>query len=867
MLALAPGCKRSRSDSRQASGVRLNEIMARNQTFGVVDDADNIVHRDWVEIHNTSSAAVNLSGYTLSDDLERPQKFRFPLGTVLGPRDYLIVFLFNETRCRIECDGLDACLSKCTSPVGLVAEFNLAADGETIFLFMNDGNALVEQVGVRNQQPDTSNGRDPVTDAYGVIYLPTPRSENKPINLKPHTVSVSVSSPDDGEATVNLEIDRDVDAPGDLDVILHWGDVADCGDLLDEADLTGAEVTRVVPPGGDPISTEIRVDPSDHPVSVERVTLTYAAVLPAAACGTVRSVRVTAADELATVVTDSTCPRYCSDLPTVLVNEYLPRNTREAFHYENNRGEVVVPATPQDFPDWIEIYNYGDSPVDMSRLSLVTEREREAGTYDAWLFGRDGQTQTLPAGGYLLVLADGDGGSFRRLYFRPDQPNHTFYSTHFQLDPDKPTIDEFSLFDSSVGQEIDRVVLDFSRNGGNIDNDLAVGRFGEEGLDPGALMPGTVTRCPTPERENRISCGTCPPTTRVTLFQDAFHEVFLSPPPRTERNACVPEDTGFDLNAVFSVDEQLLDAPGTQRGFVSASFFVDRGAGEEELPVTSFLAFPNAPAGYKNVRMQVTISPPSGPVISYRVEATDACEDVFHVGSFSVGTTTGEHPQIAINEINRSHAVPGDDSGRAWIELFNPSSEEVSLAGMFISDDTASPHKGLLPVGTRISPGGFVLLLTDGGDAPPPHVKVDLDWVAESGTLFLGDTFERGTCVLDSVAFEGLSEGSSFGRLLDGADDLGLLPTPSPGLSNSEVITFVRGDVDGDLRITVLDAIRLIAILFEGDSRRPPCEFALDVNADGNVNLTDPVFLLDFLLGLAPPIPPPFPEPGPCISN
>ena len=138
MLALAPGCKRSRSDSRQAPGVRLNEIMARNQTFGVVDDADNIVHRDWVEIHNTSSAAVNLSGYTLSDDLERPQKFRFPLGTVLGPRDYLIVFLFNETRCRIECDGLDACLSKCTSPVGLVAEFNLAADGETIFLFMND---------------------------------------------------------------------------------------------------------------------------------------------------------------------------------------------------------------------------------------------------------------------------------------------------------------------------------------------------------------------------------------------------------------------------------------------------------------------------------------------------------------------------------------------------------------------------------------------------------------------------------------------------------------------------------------------------------------------------------------------------------
>jgi len=873
ILALTPGCKRTTSNSGRASTVRLNEVMARNQTFGVVDDAENIVHRDWVEIHNTSSAAVSLSGYTLSDDFNRPQKFTFPLGTLLGPRDYLIVFLFNEARCRSDCQGLDTCLSQCTPPVGLVADFNLAGGGETIFLFMNDGTTFVEQVGVQDQQPDTSNGRDPVTGTYGVIYLPTPRSENKPINLKPHTVSVSVSSPADQEATVSLEIDRDADAPGELEVTLQWGDVVDCGDVLLEEDLTPGEVTRVVPPGGDPVKTDIRLDPSSNPLPMDRVTLTYVAVLPAAACGTVRAVRITSRDELATVVTDNTCSEYCSELPTVLVNEYLPRNTLDKFHYINSLDDEVVPESPQDFPDWIEIYNYGDLEVDMTRLSLITEREREAGIYDAWLFGRDGQTATLPAGEYLLVLADGDGGSFRRSYFRPSARECIFYSTHFQLDPDKPTIDEFSLFDASLGQEIERVVLDFSAFGGNIGDNIAVGRF--EGTEPDALLipgPDTITKCPTPpkcptlEGENKRSCGECLPTTLATLFQDTFHELF-PPPPLTERNACVPGNTQLDLKAIFSVDEQLVDV--LQRGFVSASFFVDldRGQGEEEIPVTEFLPFPNPPAGYKNVRMQVTISPPIGTVLHYRVQATDACGDVFDQGPFSVGTTAGDHPQIAINEINRSHAVPGDDSGRAWVELFNRSSEEVSLSGMFLSDDTASPHKVSLPAGALIPAGGFVLLLTDGAETVPPHVKVDLDWTAENGTLFLADTLERGTCILDSVEFEGLSEGQSFGRVPDGTGPVDPLPAPSPGLSNADVITFVRGDADSDLRITVLDAIRLIAILFEGDPRRPPCESALDANGDGDINLTDPVFLLDFLLGVVPTIPPPFPEPGPCISN
>jgi len=850
--------------------------MARNQTFDVADEAENIVYMDWVELHNSSSSAVSLNGYSLSDDRARPLKFAFPVGTVLGPEEYLIVFFFNEGNCRTACAGLEPCLALCKPPVGLVASFNLAALGETVFLFRNNGTVPVDQVGVRNQQADTSNGRDPVTGTYGVIYLPTPRSENKPINLKPHTVSLNVISATDEteEAIVTIEIDRDVDAPGDLEVSLQWGDVGDCGDVPDEESLVVAEVRRVVLSGGDPVTTEIRLDASNNPVPMDRVTLTYEALLPPAACGMRRAVRFTATDDLSTVLMDNTCTRYCIGLQTVVVNEYLPRNTRDEFYYRNSAGEVVVPPTSQDYADWIEIYNYGTESVDMTRLSLVTEREREAGIFDTWLFGRDGQqTVDLPVGGYLLVLADGDGGSFRRPYYRPDQPEHFFYSTHFRLDPDKPTIDEFSLYDSSLGQEIDRVVLDFSAMGGTIGNNITVGRLEGEDPESGHLIPGSILPCSTPEAQNTKSCDACGPNTLATLFQGTFHDVFLSSPPRTERNACIPDGTDFDLNAVFSVDEDLFpkdenDQPiDLETAFVSASFLVDRGQGEEEVPVTQFLRVSKTLVGYQHVRLKEPLAPLSGPVLHYRVQVTDVCDRVFDLGPFSVGTTAGEHPQIAINEINRSHAVPGDDSGRAWIELFNRSQEEVSLAGMFISNDASAPRKAPLPAGARIPPGGFVVVLTDAGGTIPPHVNVDLDWPAESGSLFLLDAIERGTCLLDSVEFEGLSAGASFGRVPDGGGDLDLLATPSPGSPNAEPLTFVRGDVDSDLRITVLDAIRLIGILFQGDPRRPPCEFALDANGDGDINITDPIFLLDFLLGVVPTIPPPFPEPGPCVSN
>lgn len=76
--------------------------------------------------------------------------------------------------------------------------------------------------------------------------------------------------------------------------------------------------------------------------------------------------------------------------------------------------------------------------------------------------------------------------------------------------------------------------------------------------------------------------------------------------------------------------------------------------------------------------------------------------------------------------------------------------------------------------------------------------------------------------------------------------------------------SFIRGDCDGDARVTgrVTDSIFLLNELFAGGNPST-CRAACDTNGDGGVNITDAVHLLSFnFLGGPPPVKP-FPECGP----
>jgi hypothetical protein len=81
-----------------------------------------------------------------------------------------------------------------------------------------------------------------------------------------------------------------------------------------------------------------------------------------------------------------------------------------------------------------------------------------------------------------------------------------------------------------------------------------------------------------------------------------------------------------------------------------------------------------------------------------------------------------------------------------------------------------------------------------------------------------------------------------------------------PAVSLGDV-DFIRGDVNGDGRVSVSDAYRIL-MWYHGDAEPPQCIDATDADDNGRMEGEDRTYLLRARFTGEPPIPPPFPEPG-----
>ncbi len=102
------------------NGVRINEYMSRNRSVLYDRDGD---YGDWVEIHNFSDAAIDLSGYFLTDSKDDVHKWQFPDGTAIPKGGYLIVF----------------CSGKASGQGELHASFKLGEADSFLGLYTKDG--------------------------------------------------------------------------------------------------------------------------------------------------------------------------------------------------------------------------------------------------------------------------------------------------------------------------------------------------------------------------------------------------------------------------------------------------------------------------------------------------------------------------------------------------------------------------------------------------------------------------------------------------------------------------------------------------------------------------------------------------------
>lgn len=87
---LLPLCGLFAVFSASAQSVRINEVMAANATT-FPDNHDFDDYSDWIELQNTTGAAINLSDYYLSDDPTLPLRWKFPTAASIPANGYFIV--------------------------------------------------------------------------------------------------------------------------------------------------------------------------------------------------------------------------------------------------------------------------------------------------------------------------------------------------------------------------------------------------------------------------------------------------------------------------------------------------------------------------------------------------------------------------------------------------------------------------------------------------------------------------------------------------------------------------------------------------------------------------------------------------------
>lgn len=142
-------------------GLIISEVQASNQiTLPIADGT----YPDWVEIYNPTNAAIDLSGFGLSDDREKPMRWTFPAGTSIGAGEYLIVY----------CDGVVDLTGE--HPGELHTTFGLSSYEESVVL-SNAAGQRIDAVDYRALEADTSFIRTE-EGAWEVSAKPTPGFPN-----------------------------------------------------------------------------------------------------------------------------------------------------------------------------------------------------------------------------------------------------------------------------------------------------------------------------------------------------------------------------------------------------------------------------------------------------------------------------------------------------------------------------------------------------------------------------------------------------------------------------------------------------------------------------------------------------------------
>lgn len=138
----------------------LNEVMAYNSVY-VSDPDEPGETSDWIELYNAGSTALDLGGFSLTDDSAEPLKYPLPAGLTIPAGGFLTIWADDDVE---------------QGP--LHAGFTLPYYQGAIYLYGAEGRVLLDQTGITLTLPNRSWGR--TSDGDGSWALQTCPSQAAP---------------------------------------------------------------------------------------------------------------------------------------------------------------------------------------------------------------------------------------------------------------------------------------------------------------------------------------------------------------------------------------------------------------------------------------------------------------------------------------------------------------------------------------------------------------------------------------------------------------------------------------------------------------------------------------------------------------
>lgn len=302
---------------------------------------------DWIELYNALGTSKDISGYTISDE---SNQYSLPSGTTI-PANGFIVLLCNDLG------------------TGLNTNFKLSAGGEIISLENAEG-TLIEEVEFPNLDNGQSYARFPDGSDLWEITGVTTQGE---------------SNGDDSAPAIN-SISRDPLVPSLNESVVVTAELISTTDITSVAmyySFNGGSFTKVEMTYQSGTAYSGTIPGMDSEGTVEY----YIEAVDSNGASSFKPASAPESTEDYLLNTDL--------LPQLVINEFMASNTSCCPDSDSGADE---------FDDWIEIHNTGTTSVNIAGMYLSDDKDDPFGDK---ISSDDADATTIPAGGYLLLWADG----------------------------------------------------------------------------------------------------------------------------------------------------------------------------------------------------------------------------------------------------------------------------------------------------------------------------------------------------------------------------------------------------------------------------------------------------------------------------